>query len=146
VVPGLANQRRVHHRPAQAGHPVSILLRLALFGAVLGGLIGAALGAWRESRPGYSTRPCGGRGWAWSSAGPASAGRSLFGQVVYRALHGGEQGAPVLRARFLLRAGAWALVGRLHRLGQGAQGAIRPASCSTAYWAARWGLCRRLPL
>jgi len=102
--------------------PATILLQMAAFGSVLGGLIGAALG----SVPGLSARVAdkalrgAGLGLLIGGAGGAMGG--LFGQLLYGGLVGEGTQVNLLR-HIAVRAIAWALVGVFVGLGQGALGA-----------------------
>lgn len=101
--------------------PVTILLHMAAAFAVLGGLIGAALGSVEGLSAGVVDKALRGLGLGLVIGGAGGALGGLFGQLLYGSLvHGAQE---PLFFRIAVRTIAWALVGVFVGLGQGAPGA-----------------------
>ncbi len=100
---------------------LTVLLHMSLFGASLGGLIGAALGSVEGLSAGVVDKALRGAGLGLLIGGAGGAIGGLLGQLLYGGLGGGGN-LPFL-GQVLLRAVAWGLVGVFVGLGQGALGA-----------------------
>ncbi len=107
---------------ATGGELVAVLVEMAGFGAVLGGMIGLALGSLEGIVTGVWEKAAMGGGLGLAIGGAGGAVGGVMGQIVYGAFSGGR-GVASLSAIILqvaVRAFAWALVGLFIGLGQGA--------------------------
>jgi len=107
---------------AGGGELVAVLVAMAGFGAVLGGMIGLALGSLEGIITGVWEKAMMGGGLGLVIGGAGGAVGGVMGQIVYGAFSGG--GGVVSFSAIILqiavRAFAWSLVGLFIGLGQGA--------------------------
>ncbi len=104
------------------GELVAVLIEMAGFGAVLGGMIGLALGSLEGLVTGVWEKAAMGGGLGIAIGGAGGAVGGVVGQIVYGAFSGGGDVASLsaIILQIAVRAFAWGLVGLFIGLGQGA--------------------------
>ncbi len=111
----------IHDEMSTGQSVVSVLLEMAGFGAVLGGMIGLALGSVEGLVSGVWEKAAVGGGLGLLIGGVGGAFGGLVGQIVYSILGGGSQvgGLGAIILQIGVRALAWGVVGVFVGLGQG---------------------------